>query len=124
MIVDGQAVAVPAGVGIEGTTGVSSMHTHDPGGVIHIESPTQGTFTLGQFFTEWQVPLTGSGASTCVGQVCASGGKTWQVYLNGQPYTGDPAKIVLAAHQEIALIYGGLPAGTSPPDHYDFPAGL
>jgi hypothetical protein len=61
VIVNGQAVAVPAGIGIEGTTGVSSMHTHDLGGVIHIESPTQGTFTLGQFFAEWQVPLTGSG---------------------------------------------------------------
>jgi hypothetical protein len=32
--------------------------------------------------------------------------------------------VVLAAHQEIALIYGALPAGTSPPDHYDFPSGL
>jgi hypothetical protein len=27
-------------------------------------------------------------------------------YVNRQPYTGDPAGIVLAAHDEIAVVYG------------------
>jgi hypothetical protein len=96
------------------------MHTHDPTGIIHIESPSNATFTLGQFFTEWQVPLTG----TCVKNLCATSDKTWHFYINGVPYTGDPTTIVLKAHQEIAAVYGNLPAGTQPPDHYNFPAGL
>lgn len=64
IIVDGQQVAVPAEVGIAGQSAISSMHTHDSTGIIHIESPTDATFTLGQFFTEWQIPL----SATCVNE--------------------------------------------------------
>ncbi len=120
IIVNGQPVTVPANIGIAGNTGISSMHTHDPTGIIHIESPTQATFTLGQFFTEWKIRLSG----TCLNDVCATSATTWRFYVNGQPYTGDPTALQLAAHQEIAAVYGALPGGASPPDHYDFPAGL
>jgi hypothetical protein len=120
VLVDAQPVQVPAQIGIAGQTAISSMHTHDPTGIIHIESPSNATFTLGQFFTEWQVSLTGS----CVKNLCATPDKTWHFYLNGLPYTADPTTIVLKAHQEIVAVYGNLPAGTQPPDHYDFPAGL
>lgn len=30
------------------------LHTHDTRGVVHIESPTQQTYTLGQFFDIWR----------------------------------------------------------------------
>lgn len=120
VIVEGQPVQVPAEIGIAGQTAISNMHTHDPTGIIHIESPSNATFTLGQFFTEWQVPLTG----TCVKDLCATPAATWRFYVNGQPYTGDPTTIVLKAHQEIAAVYGNLPVGTQPPSQYDFPAGL
>ena len=33
------------------------LHTHAPDGVIHIESPTQRIYTLGNFFDEWRQPL-------------------------------------------------------------------
>ena len=120
VVVDGQPVQVPAQIGIAGQTAISSMHTHDPTGIIHIESPTNATFTLGQFFTEWQVRLNLS----CVDNLCATSDKTWHFYVNGQPYPGDPTTIVLKSHQEIAAIYGNLSAGTQPPAQYDFPAGL
>jgi hypothetical protein len=120
IIINGQPVTVPANIGIAGTTGISSLHTHDPTGIIHIESPTQATFTLGQFFTEWKIRLSG----TCLNDVCATSANTWRFYVNGQPYTGDPTALPLAAHQEIAAVYGAPPNGTAPPDHYDFPAGL
>ncbi len=120
IIIDGQPVTVPANIGIAGTTGISSLHTHDPTGIIHIESPTQATFTLGQFFTEWKIRLSG----TCLNDVCATPDNTWRFFVNGKPYTGDPTALPLAAHQEIAAVYGALPNGTAPPDHYDFPAGL
>jgi len=86
IVVDGQQVAVPAEVGIAGQGAISSMHTHDSTGIIHIEAPSAATFTLGQFFTEWQVPL----SSTCVNKVCGTGGESWRFYVDGQPYTGDP----------------------------------
>ena len=33
------------------------LHTHAPDGVIHIESPTQRIYTLGNFFDDWRQPL-------------------------------------------------------------------
>jgi hypothetical protein len=120
VIVDGQPVQVPAQIGIAGQTAISSMHTHDPTGIIHIESPTNATFTLGQFFTEWQVPLNAS----CVKDLCATSGKSWRFYVNGQSYNGDPTTIVLKSHQEIAAVYGNVAADTQPPAQYDFPDGL
>src|SRR5262249_40842755 len=62
---DGNPVTVPAHIGLTQNS-VSSMHTHDERGVIHIESPTAGRFTLGQLFTEWKQPL----SATCVGTLC------------------------------------------------------
>src|SRR4051794_8185004 len=73
IIVNGQPVTVPANIGIAANSGISSLHTHDPTGIIHIESPTQATFTLGQFFTEWKIRLSG----TCLNDVCATSDKTW-----------------------------------------------
>jgi hypothetical protein len=57
------------------------------------ESPTQATFTLGQFFTEWKVRLAG----TCLNDVCATSTGTWRFFVNGQPNTGDPTALHLAA---------------------------
>jgi len=44
------------------------------------------------------------------------------VYVDGKPYTGDPARFVLAAHQEIAVIAGT--GNVKIPTSYKFPAGL
>jgi hypothetical protein len=119
IIVNGESVTVPAHIGIAAQDAISSMHTHDATGVIHIEAPAAATFTLGQFFTEWQVPL----KATCINTICNSGGSSWRFYVNGQPYTGDPTQIALATHQEIAAVYGTPPPG-GPPATYTFPAGL
>ena len=42
--------------------------------------------------------------------------------MNGQPYTGDPAALVLREHQEIAFVIGTPPKKI--PSSYKFPAGL
>jgi len=115
---NGNPVTVPAHIGLTPNS-VSSMHTHDERGVIHIESPTAGRFTLGQFFTEWKQPLSAS----CVGTLCASTAKPLRFYLDGQPYTGDPTQIELKAHQEIAIVYGALPTGPTPPASFTFDPG-
>ncbi|SNT49774.1 hypothetical protein SAMN05421812_107248 [Asanoa hainanensis] len=121
VIVDGKPVTVPAGVGIDQNTGqLSPLHTHDTSGVIHVESPVQAEFSLGQFFTEWDVSL----AADHLGSLQAGNDKVLQAYVNGLPVQGDPAAIVLHAHDEIALVYGTATQQTSPPATYTFPAGL
>ena len=53
--VNGQNVAVPAGVGIARSgTCFEPIHTHDTSGVIHMESPNTSTqYTLSEFFQIW-----------------------------------------------------------------------
>jgi hypothetical protein len=128
VIVDGHKVTVPAGIGLAepvdngpcpnsglGTQGdcatrhiftaqvaISPVHTHSTSGIIHIEPDRPGVFTLGQFFDEWGVRL-GSG---CVGGYCSGGGKQLRVYVNGKRYSGDPRRIALTNHQEIAVVFG------------------
>lgn len=115
---DGRPVQVPALVGIDENRGtISPLHTHDTTGVIHIESPTQRTFTLGEFFREWGVSL----SSDNIGALHAGNGKTVRAYVNGVPRQGDPASITLGAHDEIVVAYGSQHADV--PSKYDFPDG-
>jgi hypothetical protein len=122
LIVNGAAVQVPANIGIdEARQQISPLHSHDTTGVIHIESPTApATFTLGQFFTEWQVSL----ATDHIGGLTADGTHQFSAYVNGKPYTGNPAGIVLAAHNEIALVYGTAAQQPSIPSTYAWTNGL
>ena len=53
LYVDGHKVPVPAGIGIDPAAGFAPLHTHDASGVIHVESPTVRTYTLGQLFAVW-----------------------------------------------------------------------
>jgi hypothetical protein len=129
IFVDGQPVLVPAGIGINivdpgvhvfteddgsfsyggiqapcATHCISPLHTHWEVGVIHTESATPTPNTLGQLFIEWDVAL----SQTCVGEHCSPDEIAY--YINGQPYTGDPAAIELADMTEIAIVIGTPPA--------------
>jgi hypothetical protein len=113
--VDGKKVTVPALIGIDSNAGfLTELHTHTPDGIIHVESPTKTHFTLGQFFGEWGVKLTGN----CVGRYC--GKVSW--WVNGKKMTGNPAQLILDAHQEIVIAEGKAPAKI--PSSYTFPEGL
>ncbi|HSS25258.1 MAG TPA: hypothetical protein VLL82_12860 [Mycobacterium sp.] len=121
VIIDGQAVTVPANVGIDiENQRISPVHTHDTSGVIHIESTTHTTYTLGQFFTQWGVKLNGQ----CIGTFCAGPARQILATVNGQPVTGDPSTIPFTPHAQITLWSG--PPGPPPqlPGSYDFPPGL
>jgi len=74
------------------------LHTHDETGVIHIESPKQETFTLGQFFDEWGQQLGPNQVGSSSGKVIA--------YVNGKVFTGNPRDIPLTAHNVIQLDLG------------------
>lgn len=101
MYINGQQVQIPQGLGIASDQSCYYwLHTHDTTGVIHIESPSQQTFTLGTFFKEWnnvfpqlQYP------------VQLSDTKGWKVYVNGKPYNGDFHNIDLTAHELITMTY-------------------
>ena len=116
LFVDGRKVTVPANVGIDPSGAfISDLHTHDTTGIIHVESPTEQQFTLGQFFAVWAVPLSAT-------QIGSLKGKRVRAWVNGKPVNADPTRIILAAHQEIVLAYGAAPKTV--PSKYDFPEGL
>jgi hypothetical protein len=120
---DGQPQTVPYGIGIPNpqvdnssgepfVTGGSCfywLHTHTTDGVIHIESPDQRTYTLGNVFDIWGQKLSSTQVGGNTGTVIA--------YVNGQRYTGDPRQIPLAAHAVIQLNVGTDVA----PKPYTFP---
>jgi hypothetical protein len=120
VIVNGSPVPVAALVGIdEAAQKISPLHTHDTTGVIHIESPdAKATFTLGQFFTEWQVPL----SANQLGGLNVDSTHQLKEYVNGKLREGDPGSLQLAAHDEIALVYGTPP--TNVPSSYQWTNGL
>lgn len=126
VFVDGAAVPVPAGIGINtadpgvktfgegpevgygGIEGcdqpcISPLHTHDPDGILHTESADNKPNTLRQFFVEWGVRFT----ATCLADRCD--GLT--AYVDGKRYDGDPTAIELLDAREIAIVVG------TPPEH-------
>lgn len=127
--VDGKAKLIPYGIGIpnpvvdtsSGTpfAGAPSggcyywLHTHDDSGIVHVESPSKtAVYTLGDLFDEWKQPLTS-------GQIGpAKGAMTMEI--NGKPYTGDPRKIPLTAHNVIQISVGK----AVPFKNYTFSGGL
>jgi hypothetical protein len=120
VIVDGRTVSVPANIGIDRERGsISPLHTHDDTGVIHIESPVKRQFSLGEFFSEWQVSLSPDN----VGGLRASDGKALRIFVNGKPQPGNPAAITYGAHDEIAVVYGIPQPGETIPSTYGFPEG-
>ena len=118
LFVDGEQVTVPAQIGIDSGGGfISDLHTHDPSGIVHIESPTQRDFTLGEFFAVWGLPL----SADCIGSLCEKGSKQLHVWVDGDEVTADPTRIVLAEHQVIVIAYGTEAQEPDPvPKSYDF----
>lgn len=115
LYVNGRHVTVPALVGIDERAGfLTELHTHDASGIVHVESPVQRSFTLGQFFCEWGVKLNES----CLGPY--RGRLAW--WVNGERMHGNPALLPLRQHQEIVIAAGRTPA--SVPTSYAFPSGL
>jgi hypothetical protein len=113
LFVAGAAKRVPAGIGIGaprniettprgdfvgGGTCFSWLHTHAADGIIHIESPVQRSFTLGEFFAVWGQPLGPNRVGPATGTVTA--------YVGGKRYRGNPRSIPLGAHSQIQLDVG------------------
>lgn len=112
VFVDGTARQIPAGIGIPGAQAqntaqgafISSgtcfywLHTHAADGIIHIESPVQRTYTLGDFFDIWGQPLGAQQVGPLKGRVIA--------LYNDKVFRGNPRDIPLNAHAQIQLEIG------------------
>ncbi len=118
VIIHGKPMPVPADIGI-GSGFISDIHTHDGSGIIHVESPTIQTFTLGQFFDTWGMKFT----AQCIGGYCADANDTLKVYSNGTLYQGDPRQLALQEHQEIVIVYGTAQEQPASLPTFTFPAG-
>jgi hypothetical protein len=127
VFVNGTQRRIPAAIGIPGAQAQNTaqgpfiaagtcfywLHTHAADGIIHIESPVQRTYTLGNFFDEWGQPLGPDQVGPATGHVTA-------IY-NGKAYRGNPRGIPLTAHAQILLEVG---TPLIAPQPITFPAGL
>ena len=112
IFVNGQQRQIPAGIGIPNAVAQQTqsgpfvdsgtcfywLHTHAADGIIHIESPVQRTYTLGEFFDEW-------GQSLGPSQVGPAHGKV-TVIVNGQVFKGNPRDVPLGSHENLQVEVG------------------
>ena len=126
----GGRVAVPTDVGRKlGCYYWLHMHTNEPG-IIHVESPDDRTFTLGDFFDVWS-DWSGNRQlldATHVAALTVSGGEKLAVYVDlddgsgARPVAGDPRGVVLRDHEVITLEI--TPPTLNPPPSFSWPAGF
>lgn len=120
----GEQLAIPYGIGIikpfrvvrgfvEGGKGYYWLHTHDATGILHIESPNNRAYTLGNFFDIWGKPLDQHNVAGLKGRIWA--------YVDGRIFLGKIRDIVLKEHGQITLEVG---KPIVKPPVYIFPQGL
>ena len=99
----GRPVAIPPDVGRPILAGCFYwLHTHTPDGIIHVESPTFRSYTLGDFFDVWGEPLTRAN----VAGAKPHAGESVVVWVVGRRFAGDPRTIELTQHQDITIDVG------------------
>jgi hypothetical protein len=91
------------------------VYTSDDSVIVHVAADSDlSVFTLGQFFDEWQVPLSR-------GRLGGLRASPVTVFLNGSPVAGPPGAVLLTPHLQIAVTCRPGPAPV--PASYAFPAG-
>lgn len=113
--VDGKMERLPAGIGITEPRILEKyskghfydiglydclywLHTHVADGIIHVEAPTEQSFTLGEFFDIWNQPLGPSQVGPAKGKVV--------VFENGKQLIGNPRLTPLRAQGVIQIDVG------------------
>jgi hypothetical protein len=112
VFVNGTARRIPYGIGIPGAQASSTpvgplvgagscfywLHTHAADGIIHIESPVDRAYTLGDFFDVWGQKLSPVRVGPAGGRVTA--------FYDGRLFRGNPREIPLSGHAQIQLDVG------------------
>jgi hypothetical protein len=115
IVADKQMITLPAGIGIDRTRScMTSLHTHDASGIIHVESPIKKDFTLGDFFAVWNKPL----SSDQILDYKVDQGHGLKFYVDGKEST-EFENVLLQDHQELFIDYFNLKDG---PDEIPEPA--
>jgi hypothetical protein len=124
IFINGKPYPIPAEIGIVPNQCIYWMHTHDNTGIIHIESPKDRDFTLGEFFDIWGEKFDNNQIFNNVVGKGGSNNSTLSVYINGDKVSNltDYREIKINAHDEIVIVYGTSP--DSIPQSYQFPKGL
>jgi len=129
---------IPGGIGIQGGETAPTcfywLHVHSANqDVIHIETPAQYTFTLGDFFKVWDTYSTYNGGphepldSAHVSTLPVTTGQQVFVYVDLQDgkgpklFGGDPNTIELKSHEVITIEIAGT---ATPPPAFTFTSGL
>jgi hypothetical protein len=144
IISGGTVHPIPGGIGIQGSESAPTcyywLHVHSANkNVIHIESPADRVFTLGDFFRVWDAWSKAKGGpaepldSKHVSTLTLDSNQTLVVYVDygdgkgTQLYDGDPNKIVLTKTHEVITIEI-TPPQITPKDptfpSFTFPQGL
>jgi hypothetical protein len=127
LVVRGSARQVPGGIGIGtpydvlrtsagaffGGACFMWLHTHAADGIVHVESPVERTYTLGEFFDIWGQRLDRHRVGPARGRVTA--------LFDGRLFKGNPRLIPLLPHSQIELEVG---RPLVAPEHVTFPTGL
>ena len=130
---------LPSGIGIQGGETAAQcfywLHVHASSpDVIHIESPADRVYTLGDFFKVWDTFSTYNGGpheqldSTHVSTLTVGANQSIVVYVDlgdgkgAKLWDGDPNKIVLKSHEVITIEI--TPPTTTPPPPFTFQQGL
>lgn len=90
----------PGGVFVDNSTSscLYWLHVHANDGIIHIEAPYAGNFTLGQFFDIWGQPLGPDQVGPARGPVTA--------FVDGRRFAGNPRNIALRSQSVLQLDVG------------------
>ncbi len=113
LYVNGKKVALPAFVGfLPDGSALTSIHTHSTDGVIHVESPDNRPYSLGQLFGEWGVWLGPNRVGDYKGKL--------QWWVNGKKQTGNPAAQRLTSHELISIVLGQVPFNFKPRTSFDW----
>jgi hypothetical protein len=107
----GNPVAIPTGVGRTASCFYwLHMHAGEPG-IVHVESPADRVFTLGDFFEVWGAWAGSSQPldATHVSSYTLSASQSLLIYVDREDgagavaFSGDPKAIVLRSHEIITL---------------------
>jgi hypothetical protein len=102
VFVNGKPMKVPNNIGVDPAKGfLSSLHTHDEKGIMHMEAVEPYPFTLGQFFTVWGVRFT----PTTLGAFQAGNGLVLETYLNGKKVPNGPA-LQMKQSDRVVVMFG------------------
>ncbi len=133
MFAKGVARLIPYGIGIAPPrTGTNTpngyfvtsgscftwLHTHANDGIIHNESPSPKSYTLGHFFYNWRPTAL---ARPCRPRATRPRRQRVTALFNGHVYNGNPRQIPLFRHAQIQLDIG---KPLIAPETITFPDGL